>query len=52
MQQLARGYSAQMLALVCRQQDTKEYLNQRGTFSGIQKGRIKGEVKRGQVVRE
>ena len=37
-------------------QDTKEYLNQRGylnrTFPGAKKGGMKGEVKRGEVVRE
>ena len=37
-------------------QDTKEYLNQMGclnrTFPGAKKGRMKGEVKRGEVVRE
>ena len=37
------------------QQDTKEYLNQRGSYTGVfreSKGGIKGEVKRGEVVRE
>ena len=37
------------------QQDTKEYPNQRGTkpeFLGVRKGGIKGEVKRGEVVRD
>ena len=34
------------------QQDTKEHLNQRGTKIGVFRERIKGEVKRGEVVGE
>ena len=44
------------LELTKHQQDTKEYLNQRGTYIGVfwesKKGGIKGDVKRGEVVRE